>query len=114
MPEVSSQILVFFNKMHLEALVRKIQRCGHTRQTAADYEGFINNFQAPFIQRLQQSGLGNRHPHKVLRFSRGRFRFIHMHPRTLVSDVGHLKEVFIKAGFATGIAEKRLVSSRTA
>ncbi|MHC4544340.1 MAG: hypothetical protein ACYSYL_07415 [Planctomycetota bacterium] len=37
-----------------------------------------------------------------------------MHPRTLVSDVGHLKEVFIKAGFATSVAEKRFVSSGAA
>ena len=65
-------------------------------------------------ERLQQPRLGQRHPHQVLGFLRGLLRLVHVHPGTLVADVGHLKQIGIEAGLCHRVAEQRLMGSRGA
>jgi len=63
----------------------------------ADHERPLADRKVPLYERLQPVGAGHRHAHQVLRLGRGLHRVGLVHPRVLIPDVGHLKEVLVEA-----------------
>ena len=109
-----AKLILLFHQIGIKALARQSQGSGHARQPAADDQGGLFHLDRLPVERLQQPSLGQRHPHQIFGFLGGPLWLVHVHPGTLVADIGHLKQVGIESGFGQRIAEQRLVGSRCA
>ena len=113
-PRVAAQLGLALDQVDAEALVGQGQGGRHPGHAAADDQGVVIQRQRPLRERLDQAGLGHRHPHQRLGLLRGLLRLVHVDPGALVADVGHLEEVRVQAGLPERVAEQRLVRARRA
>jgi len=66
------------------------------------------------MKRLQEDGSGDGHAHQIIRFGRGEFRVVGMHPGVLISDIGHLEQIPVQAACLQGLHEHRRMGFRAA
>ncbi len=103
------QFVFLFNQNHREPLVCKTQ-CGiHPGHPATDDQRSLNDRNLLFMEGMEGGGTGHRHFHQMFGFYRGFFRIIGMDPGILISDIGHLKEVFVDPAGFEGVHEYSLV-----
>ncbi len=91
----TAQNILFFNQGHMESLVGKALGSRHTRNTAADHQGFVNDGDPLVMERPQGGNPCHSHSDQILGLGRGLLWFMKMHPGVLVSDIGHFKQVFV-------------------
>ncbi len=100
MPQVAAEFGLFFDEMHNETLFSQLERSGRTCQAAADDKGVVVDFQRTWVERLIELHLRDCHAHQVLGFRRSLFDFVHVNPGALVSNVRHLKKIWIQSSFS--------------
>ena len=89
--------------------VSDVQRCRHPRDAAPDYQGASDWLDCLLAHRLGEPRAGDSQADQLLGLPRRPRRVIHVRPRTVFSDVGHLDQVWVQAGFASDALEERLV-----
>ena len=109
-----TQLPVSLHQIGFETRVGQGQGSRHTGQPPADDQPVRDDVLLVSGQGSKPARFGHRHAHQVLGFLRGRLRLVHVHPRALVADVGHLEQVRVQPRLADSLLEQRLVGTRRA
>jgi len=105
LPVIASQNRLLFHDIGLKALIGQGEGGRNSRQASADDESGMIDRQLSRFQRFEELRLGDGHPHEILGLFRGRIRLVHMHPRVLIANVGHLEKVPIEPRFFAVLLE---------
>ena len=103
---LSAEVFTFFHEIGVIALLSQHFCRSHACQPPPDHQRRLVNLQLRFYQRLVQRHFGHSHSGQVLSFLCCFFRIKIMHPGTLVSNIGHFKQIFIHPGIDHCFLEK--------
>ncbi len=110
-PQVPPELWTLLHEIAVKSLIGQLQGAGHARQSSPDDETLRNDLCHGLLQGSGEAGLGNRHLNQLLGLLRGLFRLIHMNPRALIPDIGHLEEIFIESYLSNSLLEQRFVGA---
>ncbi len=102
------------HELDFKAPVGQVERCRHTDHPPPNDQRRRFDRHLLLFQWLQQTGLGHTHSYQILRLPRGRLRLAHVHPGTLIANVGELKKVGVQSRLAARILKQWLVRARRA
>ena len=91
--------------MNRETLVRQGKSRGHTCRTTPDDQCAVIHLHFRGLQWFQLRYAGDRHADQCFSFLSCTIPIIGMHPRTLVANIGHLKQVGIQPRMTQRILE---------
>ncbi len=105
MAQIASQLCLPFNQEDLKALPGDGKGSSHPCQPAADHQGAPVDIEGAVLQSVQLARLGNCHGSQLFGFAGCDLRVAFMHPRVLLTNIGHFEQVRIQACLAQGILE---------
>ena len=106
---VSSQLVLPLDEVDGVSLGGDVQSGGHSGDSSSDDGGGVGARALGSDERLEQACLGDGHPQEVLGLVGGGLVLVHVDPGALVTDVGHVEQVFVQASVPAGLPEERLV-----
>jgi len=109
--QVATERIFLFYEKDLKVLICQFQGCCHTGHASAHNKGFFIYIEHDVLKRLDVVGVHDSHPDKGLCLLRCTGLLVHVDPRTLVSDICHLKKILIQTSVSDRSPEKRLVSA---
>ncbi len=101
----TTQFSALFHQIGLIPLLSHAKGSLHPSHASAHHQDTLLHLQHDLLKGFNEGRLGYGHANQVLRLLRGLGRIVHMDPRVLIPDVGHLEEVLVEARIPNGLLE---------